>query len=119
MERMCKATRADGRPCQGAPLASGFCFAHDPQLKEQRQAGNEQGGRHKARTARLQRLVPQGIRPVLDRLVTALEETNEGRLDPRTASAMAALAGSIVKVYELVELDQRLERLEQRHGRPG
>jgi hypothetical protein len=32
---------------------------------------------------------------------------------------MAALAGSIVKVYELVELDQRLERLEERHGRPG
>ena len=56
---------------------------------------------------------------MLDRLVTALEDTNEGRLDPRTAGAMAALAGSIVKVYELVELDQRRERSEQRNGRPG
>lgn len=30
---VCKATAKNGQPCRGRALVSGFCFAHDPELR--------------------------------------------------------------------------------------
>jgi hypothetical protein len=57
-------------------------------------------------------MMPPTLRPVLDHLFSALEETHEGLLDPRQASAMGTLASAIGRLYEAAELEARLEALE-------
>ena len=80
-------------------------------------AARARGGRNKGRTARLDRLVPGSLKPVLAALIAALHEVHgeDGQpptLSPAQASAMASLAGAVVKVYQVAELEQRVEALE-------
>jgi hypothetical protein len=62
---------------------------------------------------RASKIMPVQLRPLLSALVAAMRDTRDGRLDPRRASAMAVLAGAIVRLFQLVEIEQRLEALEQ------
>ena len=66
--------------------------------------------------ARVTRLVPKDMRGVLHTLLVAFEETYSGELEPKRASALASLAGAAVRIYEVAELEQRLERLERMNG---
>jgi hypothetical protein len=52
------------------------------------------------------------LRPVADMLSQALEVVLAGDLDPRQASAMAALAGALVRVVNAGEREERLRALE-------
>jgi hypothetical protein len=45
-------------------------------------------------------------------LLAALDEVHAGTLDPRQASAMAALAGAIVRAYGVGVLEDRVAALE-------
>jgi hypothetical protein len=112
MQATCSAARHDGTPCRVPALASGYCFAHDPALAEKRAAARVAGGKGKARAARAQKRLPTDLRGVLGRLLTALDETHAGELEPRVASAMSALASAISRIYEVAELEERLEKLE-------
>jgi hypothetical protein len=93
-------------------MASGFCPAHDPDRTEVNRAARARGGKGRARLARAERLVPTTLRPLLDSLLAAVEETRQGTLDPRTASAMAALAGAICRVYSAGVVEQQLADLQ-------
>lgn len=109
----CQGRRKDGQACQARALpARRFCFAHDGALRDKRQAAYAAGGRGKGTAARLNKLMPATLRPVLNKLMLAVDEVHDGTLDPRQASAMASLAGAIGRLYEVAELEQRLERLE-------
>ena len=44
----------------------------------------------------------------------ALGEVHRGELDPRAASAMASLAGALVRAMTAGELEERLRALEDR-----
>ncbi len=112
MKIQCRATTKQGRPCPGAARASGFCFAHDPDLQQTRRDAYATGGRNKATPTRLGKLMPASLKPVLQKLMDGLDEVHEGTLDPRQASAMASLAGAIGRLYEVAELEERLLRLE-------
>lgn len=110
----CKGARRDGSPCRGLALgASGLCWAHDPANQERVRAARSAGGHAKSRAARIERLMPNVLRPVLERLLTALEEVHEGRLTARQAEAMSALSTAICRVYEIGCLEERLFDLEQ------
>lgn len=110
----CTATRKDGKPCQARATKSGLCLAHDPGLEEKRQEARRQGGLNKARVARLGRLCPPRLVAVYDHLEEALGQVHKGELDPRAATAMAALAGAMVRVLTSGEIEERLRRLEAR-----
>jgi len=110
----CTAIRKDGKPCQAVATRSGLCLAHDPGLEEKRQEARRQGGRNKARIARLGKLVPPRLIAVYDHLEEALGQVHRGELDPRVATAMASLAGAMVRVLTSGEIEERLRRLEQR-----
>lgn len=75
-------------------------------------AARQAGGKAKATSARLSRLMPATLRPVLQTLLAALDETHGGDLEPPAANAMAALASAIVRVYGAGQLEERLEALE-------
>jgi hypothetical protein len=109
----CRSPRADGSPCRSpVVLASGYCHLHDPDRTESSRAARSRGGKGKARLARAERLVPERLRPLLDSLLAAVEETRLGTLDPRTASAMSALAGAICRVYSAGVVEQQLADLQ-------
>ena len=50
-------------------------------------------------------------------LEDALGEVHRGELDPRAASAMASLAGALVRAITAGELEERLRALEARGAR--
>jgi hypothetical protein len=116
----CAATRRDGLPCQVRALpGSAYCFAHDPARAEQRTAARRQGGRNRADAVRLRGLLPPRLVPIFERLEAAMTELHAGTLDPRTASAMAALARAMVAVLVAGETEQRLRDLEARLSEPA
>jgi Family of unknown function (DUF5763) len=115
----CKALRKDGTPCQGTARASGYCWAHDPALAEQRRAGAARGGKNKAKIARLERMMPQDLIPVFTALKASLYQVYKGSLDPRQATAMASLATAMCRVLEVGELTARLDELESQPAREG
>lgn len=105
----CAAVRKSGEPCAGRPLAgSPYCFAHAPGAN----ANRAKGGRATRKSERAVRYLPDRLRPVSALLAEALEEVHAGDLDPRVASAMAALAGALVRVYTAADFEARLAALE-------
>lgn len=104
----CKATRKDGQPCRGMAIFDGFCIGHAAQSR----AWRAKGGRNCSKQARLDALLPARLRPVVDLLEKALHEVYEGALGPKQASAMASLAGALVKVIEAGSFEERLRALE-------
>ena len=114
----CGATRKDGQPCtQPAQSARGFCWGHRPDLVELRRAASARGGANKATGKRLERRMPASLRPILNVLYGALTGLDEGTTDAKTATAMAATASAIARIYEVAEMDSRLAALESHRER--
>lgn len=113
---LCGATRSDGAPCQAVATRSGMCMAHDPALREKAQEARRAGGHNSARARRLGKLVPPRLMAVYDTLELALGQVYKGEIDPRVATAMASLAGAMVKVLTSGELEQRVRLLEERQA---
>jgi hypothetical protein len=61
----------------------------------------------------LERLTPTSLKPVLTRLFACLEGLEAGTVEPKTATAMASVSTAIVRIFEVAELEQRLEALER------
>ena len=110
--KRCAARRKDGQPCTAPALRGDYCYAHDPQRAGDRAAARRKGGANSATARRVARLVPATLKPVIGVLLDALEEVHDGDLDPKRASAMAALAGSIGRLYQTGVLEERLAALE-------
>lgn len=109
----CKAGSKEGRECGGHPRESGFCFAHDPSLESTRESARVKGGENSSRAVRLEKLMPRRLRPLFDLLERAMQELYEGKLEPRRATAMASLAGAMVKVLEAGELEELTRKLHE------
>ena len=113
ISKHCAGTRKDGAPCTAPVMGTGgYCFAHDPERATQRREARAHGGRNRATRARLDRLVPATLRPMIGSLLDALDEVHGGDLDPKRASAMAALAGAITRAYGVGVLEERIQALE-------
>jgi hypothetical protein len=112
----CQATRKDGTPCEGKPIGdTGCCFAHQPEAREWK----AKGGRNRSNAARSYRSLPERLKPAAEMLSRAMDETRDGTMEPRVATALAALAGALVRVVQSGELEQRLIALEAMVSRPG
>ena len=94
-------------------------MAHDPALADKRQEARRAGGHNSARAKRLGRLVPPRLMAVYDTLELALGQVYKGEIDARVATAMASLAGAMVRVLTSGELEQRVRALEERQPQAG
>ena len=122
MDPKCRATRRDGSPCQAPPHtidASGHCWAHSPTNAAARAEARRRGGKGASNAARAEKLVPASLRPLLATLLDAVGEVKAGALAPGQASAMAALASAVVRVYQVGMLEERVNELEAQHARQG
>ena len=106
----CVSARRDGAPCTAQAGTSGYCIGHDPGALEARR----KGGHATSRAERAGKLLPARLQPVVALLEDALGEVHRGELDPRAASAMASLAGALVRTVTAGELEERLRALEDR-----
>jgi len=93
-------------------LALGLCFIHDPDRAADRAAASARGGRGKARLARVERLVPGTLRPVLTLLLDVLADARDGTIAPAQAHAIAAIAGALEE--RLAELEEQISTLTRR-----
>ena len=108
----CVSDRRDGEPCTAQAGTSGYCIGHDPGAVEARR----KGGHGKSRAERAAKLLPARLQPMVSLLEDALGEVHRGELDPRAASAMASLAGALVRTITAGELEERLRALEAHGG---
>lgn len=111
--RHCKGARRDGEPCNGqALLSDGYCFAHSPQNQANAASARAAGGRGRARSARAGKLLPANLKPLLGKLLAAVDEVHDGTLPARQGEVMGSLAGAIVRLFEVAALEERLAALE-------
>lgn len=109
----CAGVRRDGAPCLVTMLADGsHCFAHAPGRADERAAARRRGGEGKSTIRRAARVMPQHLRPVFEKLSTALDDVLTGNLDPKQASAAAALGRALVAVMMAGETEDRLRDVE-------
>ena len=108
----CTSLRRDGLPCTAQAGTSGYCIGHDPGALDARR----KGGHATSRAERAGKLLPARLQPMVSLLEDALGEVHRGELDPRAASAMASLAGALVRTITAGELEERLRVLEDRGG---
>lgn len=96
-----------------------WCHWHDPEREEIRRVTRILGGKNSSREARAKRLLRTGLETlgdVNDVLKVALLDVQRGKLDPRVALAMAALAGRIKDLSIGVELEERIEDAQRQTG---
>jgi TRAP-type mannitol/chloroaromatic compound transport system permease large subunit len=98
-------------------LSSGRCFAHDEARRADRVAANLRGGHGKSRLARVEKLVPSTLRPVLLLLLDVLGEARDGTIAPAQANAVASIAGAIVRVYSSATVEQQITDLQEQVSR--
>ncbi len=115
--KQCAGTRRDGQRCTAPVMGAGsHCFAHDPERAADRDAARRKGGRNSSRVARIHGLLPPRLMPLFDQLEQALADVLSGELDPRQATAAAAVGRAMVAVLTSGELEDRLRKIEQERG---
>jgi hypothetical protein len=104
----CRAVKKNGQPCMAAPRYDGLCLAHSGRAAE----WQRKGGQRSKRSARLDRLMPDRLRWVVDILEETLRELHGGDCDVGQARAKAAVAVALTKVFATAELEQRMLAVE-------
>ncbi len=108
----CTAIRSNGERCKGQPLAGGErCFIHDPDTQERVDEARRLGGKNKSTAARAAKNLPRELRGLAAKLIDAIDEVHEGKLDHKRLTAMAAGASAVVKLYEVGELAVEVQEL--------
>ena len=109
----CKGSRKDGAPCRSPILcADGYCYLHDPANRPRLREIHAAGGRGKASAASSWSRTGRRVEGTSLATLAALAKVEDGRLEPRQAAALAALASAIVRVYQAGTLEERLQALE-------
>lgn len=127
MVRKCSQLKAGGAPCGGNALAGkAYCWSHDPELAEQRAEGARRGGEQRSNARRAakqwaaigEQLTPADLPAILR---SCMFSVKSGHLEPSQAQAIASLAKTSVSITNEIELEKRLEALEQAAGmnQPG
>lgn len=113
--KTCLGTKRDGTRCGStALLPTGYCTAHSPGYREKRRADSARGGRRKANRERMSRNMPADMRTLAEDLTEVFRLVREGQLESKVGSALASIAGAIVKVHEVGVLTAKLEDIERR-----
>jgi len=112
---ICEATKSDGSPCQAPAIDdSGLCIGHGSHSNG---ATRRNGGYASSNAARAQKLLPARMKPIFEGLEEAFHGVKAGTIDPRQGSAMASLAGAMIKVLQASEYEERIRSLEAERDR--
>ena len=94
-----------------------LCISHNPDAADLKRAATRKGGRNRRAPQRTSRPAkPVAVRKIEDvqkLLFRTLEELRNGLIDADVARSVGYLAGVAAKVFESVELDRRVTRVEE------
>ena len=115
----CEFHKQDGERCRAKAMRGArFCFSHNPAAAKRKRAAVKKGGQNrrvpKRATCPRQPAKVSTIDDVGQLLFRTLEELRNGVLDADLARSIGYIAGVAAKVYETVELDRRVGRLEEK-----
>ena len=89
---------------------SEFCFTHNPDTRELREAAVSLGG--KTPKKNLNPLPPVEInssKDVIRLLVTTINEVRSGVIDLRVANCVGYLSGHLIKAFEVGDITEKIE----------
>ncbi len=116
IKRPCQARKPDGSSCQAAALPeSEFCFFHDPDRADERQAARSVGGSHnrmKTLAGDAPDIKVESCQDVVRLISETINQVRKGDLDPRVANAIGYLANVLIKAAEQGDLEKRIADLE-------
>jgi len=119
MTAKCLAIAKSGNQCR-VPALTGkqHCLMHDPSSVEARREAGRKGGKARGNQARAAKLLPLAMAPeeLGGWLSLLFKQVMTGRIEPKIATAAAAVARVMMDVRAATELEQRLTELEQRAG---
>jgi hypothetical protein len=113
----CKAKTSSGAPCNAKPNASGFCFAHDPERKRERDAARKLGGKHRKRGVSgtpfpdADTKTAQGLTAFLDVLLRETWVLEASIARSRTLAYIVSVQKSVLEVGEIEARISALENL--------
>ena len=123
-KRTCKAKTRGGKPCGMRPLAgSRYCYNHDPAMGAKRAQSRKKGGANR-------RISHHGDSTIIPHEVKTLNDANQileyvlAEVVPMEnsiarARVLLSLYDSFIKSFEIGELEQRIQALEQYRRSPG
>jgi hypothetical protein len=115
----CAAITRGGCRCASAVLPeSQYCWTHDPAAADRRREASRKGGKARANSERVKKLLPAAMAPeeIGGRLSQVYVDVIEGRVSPKIGTCAATIARALLEVREVGELERRLEELEARAG---
>ena len=121
MSTSCKATNMRGEPCAASVgIGSGYCFWHDPAKAAERASARKRGGYNRRRGGDptfAERMEGRQFRTLED-MVCLMEVAIRSTLALENSVSrnrtLGYLAGQWARVFEVGELERRLQVLEQR-----
>lgn len=122
MVAKCSAIARSGSRCQSPAMAGqAFCLMHSPDHAEVRREAARKGGRNRSAKARAAASLPDPM--TVDELTVwlsvAFKQTLSGRLEPKTATAVATLARAFLEAQQaaaqptIEDLQEQVEVLRQ------
>lgn len=114
----CRYIKPDNSRCEAyAVSASFYCYFHDPNLAEEREAARIKGGNERSRKAAVLPVnTPDRPLETADHIVDLLADTinrvRRGELDHRVSNSIGCLASHLLKAQEHGQLERRLAKLE-------
>ena len=118
MLTVCSARNKAGAPCSAQAWKDDLCRWHHPELEAQRAEARSKGGAARSTAARARKKVPTAMAPAelggwLSLLFT---QVMDGDVEPRIATACAAIAKTLTDLRQSSELETRLTELEAAAG---
>jgi hypothetical protein len=118
----CEHKKPNGQRCRAFALSNErFCFSHSPAKTRERQQARSAGG--VSRSQKMAVLPPdtdarrlQSPTDVCDLLGATINQVRCGAIDPRIATTVGYLAGTLLRGLEHGQLDDRLTRIEAKLG---
>ena len=114
----CRYIKSDGSQCKSYAVRESFyCFIHDPQLKEEREAAQKKGGKERSRKAAVLPLdTPykplKTAADVSGFLETMINQVVRGQIDPRVSNSVSVLVGPLLRAQQQEQIERRVEKLE-------
>ena len=114
----CHYIKPDNSRCEAyAGSESFYCYFHNPDLKEEREASRKKGGKERSRKAAV---LPEDTpdRPLTTAadvsalLAAMINQVLRGQIDPRVSNSVSVLVGPLMKAHEQEQIERRLERVE-------
>jgi len=113
----CSFIKPNGSQCNANPISdSEFCFFHDPNSKERQKEAQISGG--KANKVILKEALPvltiNESGDVITLLIDTISRVRSGEIDIRLANALGVLSGQLIKAFEMCQISDRVEIVEQK-----